>query len=92
MDVDFDSLTVTQQLLLETVAARHRLGHESWHIERKAKKTLEALHDKGLVNYWGCGTGFQAQLTHMGEKLLFVEGYVPPILQQKAYNTLTAHA
>jgi hypothetical protein len=42
--VDFESLTPTQQLVLEVLAARHRLGHTTWTFTETGKKLMLDPH------------------------------------------------
>lgn len=74
----------TQDLALEVLAARVRLGEEIWTFEARHKRTLEQLANKGLVNVLhGIVQGtVRASLTEAGRAEVLSADYVPPILRR----------
>jgi DNA-binding MarR family transcriptional regulator len=48
---DYDDLTTTQQLILETLAARWRLGEEGWTFSTQITKQLRQLETEGYVDW-----------------------------------------
>lgn len=82
--VAFNALTPMQQLVLEALAGRHRLGHEIWTFQsnNSLSKALKALREKGYLETMGGvvqGT-VRALLTQKGRDLVLDPGYTPPIL------------
>lgn len=76
-------LTPTQDLVLEVLIARQRLGHHIWTFEANSPvgRALKELEAKGLVGWKGGvaqGT-YLAWLTEKGKALYLPDGYVPPI-------------
>lgn len=49
-DSILDSLTPTQDLIMDVLSARYRLGESSWPIHRKLAKQVDELGRLGLVN------------------------------------------
>lgn len=54
---DEPKLTPTEWLVLEVLAARRRLGHLHWPIERRDKPTLDRLQSAGYLSYESDPTG-----------------------------------
>jgi len=78
------SVTPTQDLVMELLVARHRLGHNIWTLTANppVKRALVALEDLNLVN-WKHGVVEQtylAWLTDFGRETWMLPGYVAPIL------------
>ncbi|AEL97739.1 helix-turn-helix DNA binding domain protein [Mycobacterium phage IkeLoa] len=76
-------LTPTQELVLEVLAARHRLGEQFWTFpnRRAIRKASRELAEAGLV--W-CDTAptpgsFRVGLTEQGKLACIDPGYVPPV-------------
>jgi hypothetical protein len=80
--VDVDKLPAIQELVLEVLAARHRLGEQIWTLSRKqgVTKALSVLEGLGLVGYdSGVVEGtWKAWLTAEGREAVFSPTYVPP--------------
>jgi len=77
-------VTPTQDLILELLAARHRLGHNIWTLTASAavRRALRALEVRGLVR-WKHGVvehTYLAWLTDQGREEYMTVGYIPPIL------------
>lgn len=53
-EIDVDALPPTQQLLLEVLAARARLGENAWTFPTRLRPALEALARAGLI-WWKHG-------------------------------------
>ena len=45
------NLTPTQELCLEVLAARHRLGHYEWPFDTRLTPAIRSLADLGLVTF-----------------------------------------
>lgn len=77
-----DDLPATQYLLLETLAARYRLGEMLWTFPRKqgVTRALDALSRAGLVHYdSGVVEGtWLASLTDQARREMFDGPYTPP--------------
>lgn len=78
------NLTPTQDLLMEALAARTRLGHTWWTFDRnrtssKGATELEKLGYIRILSGMTEGT-FRAELTALGMEAYFEEGYVAPIM------------
>jgi len=73
-------LTPTQDLILEVLAARHRLGEPHWPFERRLKPALDALTNRGLISYESDVMPglYRARLTHQGRSEALSATYVSP--------------
>ena len=74
--------TPTQDLFLELLAARHRLGHGIWTLDSRHRRTAESLEAMGLVG-WKHGVvehTILAWLTDEGKAQQMSPTYVPPLL------------
>ena len=72
-----DAMPVTQYLIMDTLAARWRLGEEFWTFPRKVMPMLRKLSDEGWVHWQGGvnqGT-VVASLTHRGMKATLTPSY-----------------
>jgi hypothetical protein len=79
--VDVDRLPLTQYLVLEVLAARHRLGEHGWTFPTSAGKAVDALARLGLVR---ATSGVMPRtllvwLTDAGRSAALDPTYVPPI-------------
>ena len=74
-------LTPSEELVLEVLAARWRLGERMWTFSTKQKRAVEGLAEKGLVNMMHgiVEKSVRASLTEAGKLESLDEGYVPPI-------------
>lgn len=80
-DGHFDGgLPPTQYLVLETLAARVRLGEQMWTFPAKLKPALDALRERGLIWWRWAPTprAIQAYLTEAGKREAFSGEYSPP--------------
>jgi len=77
-------LTPTEDLLLEVLIARHRLGERLWTFEARHRKAIGSLADKGLVAsmHGIVEHTVRASLTPAAIKAYVSPKYVPPILRQ----------
>lgn len=73
-------LTPTQDLIMEVLMARYRLGENIWPFGKRFKSAIKALGDMGLVNlhHGNVENTVRASLTERGKGMLG-EHYVPPI-------------
>lgn len=81
----YDHLPSTQQLILEVLAARRRLGENLWTFGTKQAQALAALSAAGLVRVWS-GTiekTCRASLTDVGLSMMLDDDYIPPILRKE---------
>lgn len=78
---EFD-LTPTEDLILEILVARHRLGEPFWPIKANSTTTraIQRLSDSGLVEYRsGPSAGYtQTSLTDEGRKMYASSTYKAP--------------
>lgn len=77
-------LTPTQDLLMNLLVARHRLGERLWTFDARHKTALEQLADRGLatVMHGAVENTVRASLTEAGRAEWVSETYVPPLLAQ----------
>lgn len=82
--VDVDSLPPTQYLVLEVLAARHRLGEEFWTFPSRLGATINALVQAGLVWSRSAPTphAVQVGLTDTGRAEVLDAGYQPPAVRE----------
>lgn len=75
-------LTPSEDLAIDVLMARYRLGERLWTFESRHKKTLEGLAEKGLVNVMHgiVEKTVRASLTKKGyEEFLAGSSYVSPL-------------
>lgn len=92
--IDVDSLPPTQNLMLELLAARYRLGHTYWAFPKDQRRIAEQLAKLGLV-WWRSGPApkvIEVRFTDAGEKLMLSHAYTPPILAQPRPSVLDLRA
>ncbi|MEW2474627.1 hypothetical protein AB0875_12630 [Micromonospora gifhornensis] len=78
--IDTDHLPPTQYLILEVLAARHRLGETTWTFPSRFRAVLHALADAGLIG-WKSGVAprsYIAWLTGAGRSAVLSDTYVAP--------------
>lgn len=76
---DADQLPPTQYLIMEVLAARHRLGTPTWPFPRTLKHALTALEAAGLINHMSGPSGsINATLTDVGRSVILDYSYHPP--------------
>lgn len=70
-----DSFTPTEDLILDLLQARIRLGENTWNFDSRLKPTLEKLQSKGILNFKSgfVGSRLLAWPTEDG-KILFFDG------------------
>lgn len=95
--LDVDSLPPTEYLALEALAARHRLGEQSWTFPAQPRivAAVHALARRGLVDVKSgvAPKTILAWLTDAGRSAALREGYEPPILRMIEASSLgTAEA
>lgn len=80
---EFASLTPMQQLVLENLGSRLRLGHSVWTFTSSSalSRTLKTLEARGyVVHISGVVQGtVRASLTEAGQWLILDPAYVPPL-------------
>lgn len=80
VDVEVDRLPLTQYLLLELLAARHRNGEQLWTLPTSAIKTLRVLERLGLAE-WRPSPAYgwcQGWLTEAGQRAMLSETHPAP--------------
>lgn len=77
-------LTPTEGLVMEVLAARHRLGEHLWTFDSRLNRAIESLADKGLVMPMSgqVERTVRAALTQEGLSAYVSDRYVPPILRE----------
>jgi hypothetical protein len=78
-----NSLTPTEDLFMEVLAARHRCGENVWTFEDRHTRTAKTLAAKGLIG-WKSGIvekTILAWFTEAGRTEWLSADYVPPILR-----------
>ncbi len=83
---DFANLQTKQDLIVEVLMARHRLGEPFFPIDIRLDKALTALTERGIVEVWtDMPTHHRARLTDAAQQFLFVENtYKSPVEKQLA--------
>jgi DNA-binding PadR family transcriptional regulator len=78
--VDIDRLPPTAYLVLEVLAARHRLGEEIWPFPTSVAEALHRLEEAGLIFRMHGSTPktVRAGLTEAGKAALLADGYRSP--------------
>jgi hypothetical protein len=76
------SFTPTEELILDVLAARTRLGEKVWTFKSRQGHALQLLTDKGLVftMHGVTEATIRAGLTDEGKAQAFSDGYNPPRL------------
>jgi hypothetical protein len=77
-EIDSDDLPPLQYAVLELLAARYRLGHQTWTVHTKLGATLRILERKGLISYEHGVTPhtYRVSLTELGREASMAKGYV----------------
>jgi hypothetical protein len=75
------NFTPTEDLVLEVLTARTRLGEDVWTLSSRNNQALDKLEAKGLVGYKSASIeGYSlVWLTNDGVKLLFKNKYRAPV-------------
>lgn len=76
-------LTPTQDLVMEVLAARYRLGETMWPFDSKLRPQLRKLESHGLVTrmHGIVENTERASLTQAGIDMYVDEGYIPPVFR-----------
>lgn len=76
--------TPTQELILEVLAARYRLGETWWTFEKRTLKAARGLADLGLIEilHGIVENTYRAQLTDAGRQRSISWNYQAPLLQR----------
>lgn len=77
-------MTPTEDLVMDVLGARARLGEELWTFESRHRRTLERLEEAGYVNVMhGIASGtVRASLTEKGKELVLSPLYTSPLEQR----------
>lgn len=77
-------LTPTEDLCMEVLTARHRLGENIWTFDSRHKPALKKLESRGLVNviHGMVERSIRASLTEAGIKEYMDENYVAPVFRK----------
>jgi hypothetical protein len=77
-------LTPTEDLCLEVLTARYRLGEKLWTFESRHKPALEKLQARGLVSVMHgiVEHTVRASLTEEAKKEYLLDSYEPPIFKE----------
>lgn len=77
-------LTPTEDLLLEVLIARYRLGESYWTFEQRHKSALEKLQSRGLVTvmHGVVENTCRASMTELAKKEYLSNSYEPPIFKE----------
>lgn len=76
------NLTPTEDLLMDVLAARYRLGENLWTFDSRTRKAAESLEAKGLVNtmHGIVEKTYRASLTEAGKELFLSATYSAPAM------------
>lgn len=83
MTREIELLTPSEDLALEVLAARHRLGEAVWTFETRHKATLTRLQNRGLVTTMPgvIVKTMRASLTEKGKENVFDPDYKAPVFK-----------
>lgn len=78
------ALPPTQYLVIETLAARWRLGEVCWTFPNMVRPALRGLQEAGLIAYKDASIeGCQlAWFTEKGKEAALDDSYIPPIIKK----------
>lgn len=73
-------LTPTQDLVMEVLAARYRLGEHLWTFDARHSKTINQLAEMGFVQsmHGIVDHSVRAMLTDAGKAIYLLDTYTPP--------------
>ena len=83
---ELPGVTAAQEIILEVLVARHRLGEPFWPVSTQLSRTYKTLRDKGYVEIIDGnveGTD-RLMLTRAARKKLMSETYTAPLATQLA--------
>ena len=80
----FEDLTPSEELFVELLIARHRLGERVWTFSNQQLGVSRRLEKKGYISTKGGVTegNFRAWLTDDAKEALLSYPYVPPVFEQ----------
>jgi len=83
-DFDSSTLTPTEDLVMEVLAARYRLGERLWTFDSRCRPAIRRLAARGLANeiHGMVENTIRASLTDEGRAAYVTADYVPPILRK----------
>ena len=88
-------LPPTQYLIMEVLAARHRLGEHLWSFPSELRRPLDVLVRAGLIDVLNSPApgALRAWLTDAGRKHVLKPGYVPPVVEvyDTAFDQIDGH-
>lgn len=75
-------LTPTEDLIMEVLAARYRLGEHLWTMDSRTLKAAESLQAKGLVStmHGIVEKSYRVSLTQEGRDMYLSATYSPPVV------------
>jgi hypothetical protein len=75
-----DDLTPTQQLIIEVLVARARLGHRGWNFPSSLRPQIKKMEEGGLVGWknWVVENTLLVWLTDEGRKQTMASNYTYP--------------
>lgn len=78
-----EELTPSEELFLEVLAARFRLGERLWTFSTKQQRTANKLESKGMISLMGgiIEKTFRASLTPAGKRASLDPEYTPPFVK-----------
>ncbi len=81
---DIDSLPPVAYLIMETLAARYRLGEMWWTFHTKVRGAAHLLEGLGLVSVFHGNVEhtFRVELTEYGKDSVLSPTYQPPIFKE----------
>lgn len=83
--LDYEALPVVEQLIIETLTARVRLGEHMWTFTRRVQRQLRHLERLGWIGWkhgivqWTCLVWFTAA----GRSAAMDNGYIPPSAREQ---------
>lgn len=75
-------LTPTEDLILDSLAARTRLGEPFWHFDLHFGKAIGGLRELGLVTYEEKDGLYRLRITEMGRARALDLAYMSPLERQ----------
>lgn len=78
------SFSPTEELILEVLAARYRLGENNWSFHKRFKSKIDFLAQRGYVNYKASSVEnfLLVSFTDKGKEECLHYDYNPPILKK----------
>lgn len=84
--IDKATISPIQELMLEVLAARYRLGEEQWTFSRRFLAAANSLCIMRLVEWKESKDKqhIEVRLAPVGKKMMLHPDYVPPILKERS--------